>query len=343
MVLRLSHFLFALSFGVTTLPAVKAQSAGQLPGGSWAQTCPSILWEGDIIVARCYDLGGQPAYTRWDSRSGVAVVQNCNGDLVGAADCSNAASMHALGGSWRQEPCDFARFDGSVMVAYCYYGGESRELRYDLARGAGPLELCGGGLEIEGRCHAPAQRPEPRPVPNPTPSPNVPTGFPSGSWQNSCTNARWENRLLVANCQTSRGSWVRASFDTNLPFYTLSNCDGRLVASSDCGSNPRATPPRPNPPAPVTSAPAPRRTPQPASQPAQARLPGGSWTERCRNSRVERELLITECHASGQWVQSNGNYVWQAGEWRTYQRSLRGYNGPLAFCDGDLVRRASCD
>ncbi|MCR9267230.1 MAG: CVNH domain-containing protein [Alphaproteobacteria bacterium] len=341
--IRIILVLGAALLGLFSGSDAHAQSAGQLPSGSWAQTCPSIVWEGDIIVARCHDTRGQPAYTRWDTRSGVAVVQNCNGDLVGAADCRNAASMHALGGSWRREPCDFARFDGSVMVAYCYYGGESRELRYDLARGSGPLELCGGELVIEGRCHASAPRPEPRPSPNPTPSPNMPAGFPSGSWQHTCTNARWEDRLLVANCQTSRGGWVRASFDTNLPFFTLSNCDGRLVASADCGSNPGTTPPRPNPPAPVTPAPAPRPTPQPASQPAQASLPGGSWTEHCRNSRVERELLITECHASGQWVQSNGRYVWQAGEWRSYQRSLRGYNGPLAFCDGDLVRRGSCD
>lgn len=75
---------------------------------------------------------------------------------------------------------------------------------------------------------------------------------------------------------------------------------------------------------------------------AQTRLPGGNWTEHCRDGRIQGETLVAECRTPGAWVRSGTRYIWQEGSWRPFQRSLRGYNGPMAFCDGDLVRRADC-
>lgn len=285
------------------------------------------------------------AYTRWDTRLGVEVVQNCNGDLVATANCQASPSMRILPGSWRQQTCDFARFDGSVMVAYCYAGGDSREIRFDKASGAGRLDLCNGQLALAGTCGGgkPGLTPsQPRPQPQPQPQPQQPVTevrFPSGSWQGSCRNPRWEDRVLVATCQTSRGSWVYASFDTNRAFYTLSNCDGVLVGAAACPSTPQTG--QPVRPAPSVNPVNPAPRPQPTA-PAQTRLPGGNWTEHCRDGRIQGETLVAECRTPGAWVRSGTRYIWQEGSWRPFQRSLRGYNGPMAFCDGDLVRRADC-
>ena len=234
--------LCGLVLTLGTAAPVGAQTAGQLPGGSWQQTCSNIRWDGAIIVAECRDVRGEAVYTRWDSRSGHATVQNCNGDLVATTNCQSSPSMRIPPGSWRQQACDFGRFDGSVMVAYCYSGGESREIRFDTALGSGPLELCSGQLARAGDCSG--RKPVPAPV-QPQNQPQSQTqpqasgafaGFPSGSWQNSCQNPRWEDRLVVATCQTSNSSWVYASFDTNRAFFTLSNCDGVLVGAAQCPS-----------------------------------------------------------------------------------------------------------
>jgi hypothetical protein len=60
------------------------------------------------------------------------------------------------------------------------------------------------------------------------------TPFPSGSWSQTCRNARWQGRTLLARCQSRAGTWRGTRFDTNLPFTTLSNCDGVLTAVAVC-------------------------------------------------------------------------------------------------------------
>lgn len=207
------------------------------------------------------------------------------------------------------------------------------------AQNTGSLESCGGERVLEASCGKALSyksgsqsgnggKPQPGVRP-PTGSgadrgvgTNTATGFPSGTWQQTCRNPRWEGRTLVTTCQTSYGAWVYSSFDTNLAFTTLSNCDGVLRPVARCEDH-------------VIAAPAPAaRTP----------LPAGSWASACRQGSVENGVLSAVCRQPGRWVQrpSDNRYIWEEGGLVSVRLPLNGYTGPVSFCDGQLQRRPEC-
>ena len=180
----------ALAAGWAVAPQAGAQTP---PPGSWSQTCSNIRWDGPILIADCLDVNGAPAYTRYDTRGSSLPVQNCNGDLVRTDNCASAQSMRAPGGPWRRHPCDFGRIQGSMMIVYCfderYY---PREIRVDLNRMVGPLDICQGALATIPFC-APYNQP-------------AANALPPGNWADACQDARVENGVLYARCWRS-GGW----------------------------------------------------------------------------------------------------------------------------------------
>ena len=165
--------------------------------------------------------------------------------------------------------------------------------------------------------------------PGPTSSPqtsssqvNTASGFPSGSWQQTCIGPRWEGRTLVATCRTSYGAMVYASFDTNRPFTTLSNCDGVLRPVAHC-SDERAA------------------SPAPVASPA---LPSGNWASSCRSASLDNGVLSAVCQRPGRWVQhpTADRFIWQEADEARLRLPLNGYTGAVSLCEGELVRQPRC-
>ncbi|RKR00315.1 hypothetical protein [Maricaulis maris] len=354
-----------ISFGLVTIATAGAQEV-TVPSGSWQQSCQIRGFDGPVLVAECRDLRGEMAYTRWDTRNGTPDLLNCNGELTARARCDGAPEMRAPGGSWRRD-CAFTRFEGTTLVVGCYeQAGGSQYLRFDTRTWSGPLAICNGALMAGANCDSlavpqsssaitstigtgvkpgapvstsPGNRPpQPRPqTPNTPPRPpgsSTPVGasafdgFPSGSWQASCSSPRWENRDLIALCRTDDGGIVRASFDTNLYFTTLSNCDGRLTAGTSCGNTSPAVANNPSPPTRSRPSPAPAR--QAPQQPGTRPFPDGVWRHTCHSpSWPQADRLQASCRTD-------------SGSTRTVWVDLDGYTGRVTNCNGWLVAQSGC-
>ena len=101
------------------------------------------------------------------------------------------------------------------------------------------------------------------------PEPAAAQNFPPGSWRQSCKDARMEGRDdLVAECRRRDGSWNRTRIDIDQCGRggSVGNDNGRLVCeNSNFGNNDN-------------------------------RLPPGSWSQSCRNARIEgRDDLVADC------------------------------------------------
>lgn len=100
------------------------------------------------------------------------------------------------------------------------------------------------------------------------PEPAAAQNFPPGSWRQSCKDARMEGRDdLVAECRRRDGSWNRSRIDIDRCGRngSVGNDNGRLVCENTNYGNDN-------------------------------RLPPGSWSQSCRNARIEgRDDLVADC------------------------------------------------
>ena len=93
---------------------------------------------------------------------------------------------------------------------------------------------------------------------------------PRGSYQRSCRNITWDCKTLSAICASRSGGTQQSTLSApELCIGDIANMDGVLRCSK--GSAP----------------------------------PGGSYTQSCRDIRVENGLLSAQCrHSNGQWTNS---------------------------------------
>jgi len=97
--------------------------------------------------------------------------------------------------------------------------------------------------------------------------------LPGGSWRDSCRNGSRRGNLLFAECQTIRGNWHDAALDLGrCPQGPVGNNDGQLFCEGAGNVG---------------------------------KLPGGSWSDSCRNGAVRFGTLNAECRdLSGAWRRS---------------------------------------
>lgn len=99
---------------------------------------------------------------------------------------------------------------------------------------------------------------------------------PAGSYRQSCRNIHMESRDdLVAECRRQNGNWRHTKID-------IDKCRGRDIRNDnghlECGDY--------------------RYT----GNYGRYNVPGGSWTQSCRNARIVRDDLVAECRErDGDW------------------------------------------
>jgi hypothetical protein len=239
------------------------QHGGNLPAGSWRQSCRNGHMQHDDLIAECRTSDGRWRNSRIDmdrcGRSGT--IANRNGELV----CENQQGNNWWGqglppGSYRQSCRNERMVSRDDLQAECRRNnGEFRFTRLDIDRCRGrDIANINGHLECgDHRYSGNYGRYQ----------------MPGGSWQQTCRNARLERDDLHAECRQRDGDWVRSKID-------LDDCRGQQVHNDNgrlrCGFG---------------------------GNHGGHTLPHGSWQESCRNPRFEGNgRMVAECRQrDGDW------------------------------------------
>jgi hypothetical protein len=292
----------------------QAASGGNLPGGSWSQTCRNGAVNYNVLYAQCQRLNGSWWYSSIDPRScGNRGVGNNDGNLV----CEAGGGGNLPGGSWRQS-CRNGNMNHNVLHAQCQrVNGNWRNSTIDprscgnrgvgnndgnlVCEGSGGIlpngswqQSCRNGNMNYNMLYAQCQRVngsyrvssiDPRSCGNRGVGNNdgnlVCEGggggnLPSGSWRQSCRNGNMYYSTLNAQCQRVNGSWRDSSIDTrSCGNRGVGNNDGNLVCEGGAGGG---------------------------------NLPGGSWRQSCRNGSMNYNTLSAQCQrVNGSWRNSSIN------------------------------------
>lgn len=245
------------------------QGAGNFPPGSWNQSCRNARMEGrdgDTLRAECRTRDGRWIQTRLDTdRCGRnRAVANNNGQLVCESQIGQTGRLPP--GPWSQV-CRNARVQNNVLYAECPAGGGNwRTVDVNLNRCPGqPITYQNNDLRCpDGQSGGGGYQPW------------WGQGLPQGSYRQSCRNTRMEGRdLLVAECRRQNGNYRTTRLD-------IDECRGRDIANDNghlqCGG----------------------RT---FGGNYGYQIPGGSWSQSCRNARILRDDLVAECRTvNGNWI-----------------------------------------
>jgi hypothetical protein len=265
-----------------------AAQAEQYPPGSWRQSCNNPRIKGsDDFTADCRTRDGRlrTSSIDLDSCGRGGPVGNDNGQLVceryggGWGGNNNSGGWAGKGvpqGPFRQS-CRNERIEGSDdLVAECRrQNGGWRYTKIDLDR-------CRGQNIVNNNGHLECG--------------NYRYGgdygryqLPPGSWQQSCRNARVVRDDLFADCQQRNGNWVRASLDLDdCRGQGVHNDNGRLRCGGQWnqgGGNQGGG-----------------GWNQGGGQGGGYRMPGGSWSQSCRNAEIRGDDLYAQCRdRQGNW------------------------------------------
>jgi len=189
-----------------------AQISGNLPPGSWQQSCRNGYAIGSTLVANCPDANGRYRLSSLSTRD-CAAFGNNNGKLF----CEQRGSWNGAqvlpGGSW-QSSCRDGRVSGSTFYASCpNSSGRYRTTSADIRQ-------CNAFGNNNGRlfCETAA------------------SVLPGGSWQSSCRNGRLSGSTLYAQCQDSRGRYQSTSASTR-SCNSFGNNNGRLFCETSGSGN----------------------------------------------------------------------------------------------------------
>lgn len=284
-----------------------------LPEGSWYESCRDTSVYGDWLYASCINWQG-------DWRANAVRWSDCDSDLWnydGELYCETRTRADRWefampAGEW-QRSCRNGAFDGYNLTAEC------RNSRGNFRRTSLDVRYCPYPIDNDrGRLVCGEVRRDP----------------PREDIVDGCRNARYDGFYIVAECRNDRGRWNYTEIDTRACAYPIGNRDGQLTC---------LTPSRPFPPGAwarscrdarmdgdVLSASCDdgrrwRETslniancdrtvenangvlvceaPEPWQPPPQANIPGGSYTDSCRNIVVAGSRLIADCQtARGYYV-----------------------------------------
>lgn len=185
---------------------------GQIPSGSFRETCTDLAMNAQILTASCRDTRGQRARSTLD-------VRTCNGrdiaNINGRLTCSAPAPQLPAGSYGKS--CSNAMMDGSVLSASCRDSSgktvrSSLDVRNcdrrDIANIDGRLTCAGGG---GGQ-------------------------IPIGSYNQTCTDLSMTSQILSASCKDGRGNRVRSTLDVRTcGARDIANVNGRLTCGAGNG------------------------------------------------------------------------------------------------------------
>jgi hypothetical protein len=255
----------ALSWIAIEGSACMAQS---FPSGSYQQTCKNIAVEGEVLVANCQDVNG-----RWEATQ-LRDYRSCGSDIAndnGALRCGNIAANLAPGyqagvpnGSYTQS-CQEIRVHGDDLEARCQTAdGNWHKTKLD------DYQKCRGDVANENgnlRCVAGGYT-----------APGVyQGGYPGAAvglpYTQSCKDIRSHGDNLSARCKTRNGDWHNTSLDDYRKCHgQVVNDDGtlRCVAGAPVGAGVYP-----------------------------GGMPGGSYTQTCREIHLSGDDLQARCQTSG--------------------------------------------
>ena len=224
--------------------------------------------------------------------------------LTSATSFAQSAAYSLPSGSW-QQTCSGARIDGVMLSAKCLTrNGERLFNLFDMRFSRGALVNCDGILSVMPDCDT---RSESRDG----------LSLPEGNWQRSCMLRHWNYTSIAAACYNKNKEMVvHSEVQTAGWNGPILNCDGLLWASMDClasGTRHHHSPPHPE------------VTPDPNTPP----LPGGNWSQSCRDGRVERGIFFASCRRAD-------------GSWNEDSMRLREMSDRFSNCYGGLFLGDSC-
>lgn len=290
------------------LPGV-AQS---IPPGSYQQTCTDMSVYGSALSARCQDKNGAWRSTRLSDFQNCSEIVNDNGSLR----CSKSryqGNGFVQGGYGQGYPrgdyvqtCRDIRADGNRLDAECQRrdGSWRRTSLDDMSRCRGSIINNDGNLMC-GSSGNPSSdyRREWR------------NGLPPGNYIETCRNAQLDGDRLTAECEKRNGKWRKTSLDDiNRCSDAIANDNGHLVCPKDPNRygyyNNNGN----------------QGGYQGGNQGGyQGGIPSGTYTQSCRNMRMNGNTLEAECQA-------------RDGDWhRTSLSDVNRCPSPPANDDGHLV------
>jgi len=183
---------------------------GNLPSGSWQQTCRNSNMKGGTLYAQCQRMNGGWRDSSIDPRQcGNRGVSNDNGNLV----CEGGGGGNLPGGSW-QQTCRNSNMKGGTLYAQCQrMNGSWRDSSIDARQcgGNGGVANNDGNLVCESGGGGGDK-------------------LPGGSWQQSCRDGKANGGVLTATCQRMSGNWTPAWINyRGCPSGRVGNADGKLV------------------------------------------------------------------------------------------------------------------
>jgi hypothetical protein len=211
-----------------------------LPSGDWYVSCRNYRLEGPFLRAECRNRVGVWRFTEINYRQCAGDIRNVNGRLICDVDYEDLPR-----GDWIRSCRNFS-LDGNLLRAECrdnqgryrYTQLNIRNCRDDVSNRNGTL-VCGRGNDDD---------------------------LPPGNWRSSCRDYYVDNRVLYAECRTTRNTWRDTSIDLRNCRRPISNENGNLT----CGSG--------------------------------GNLPSGNWRDRCRNYSMDGWTLEAECQdREGKW------------------------------------------
>jgi len=194
---------------VMTLGAISHAQYGELPSGSYQQTCRDIHNNGGRLDASCQRQDGSWQQTSLDFRNCQGAIENLDGQLRCTPSSGTQGGLPA--GDY-QQTCRDIRSNGSQLIANCRkQDGSWRNTSLDTVSCRGTIVnddgqlRCASGGSYAGGWQGGYQ------------------ALPPGDYQKTCQNIYIDGSDLVASCQKSDGSWR----DTRLK--NVNDCGGQIV------------------------------------------------------------------------------------------------------------------
>ena len=183
---------------------------GNVPAGSYQQTCRNVEVRGRSIWAECQDGNGNWRGSELPNADRcTGEIQNINGNLQctgGYGNGSYGDRRYGQGGSYQQTCTDIER-RGDRLRARCQDASgnwHDTELR-DADRCNGEIQNINGNLQCTGS------------------GGNYRGNGPSGSYQQTCRNIEMRGNNIRAECQDGNGNWQRTTL------HNYRKCSGEVT------------------------------------------------------------------------------------------------------------------
>ncbi len=206
-----AFLLVLLGRGTTCL------AQGELPYGTYRQTCRNISYNGTRLSAKCQKVDGGWRNTSLDYRNcqgGQVINENGNLRCGGEGGYAGGYGRPGYAGGWQgglppgdyKRTCQNMRVEGDRLYANCQRtNGSWNDTSLNVNQCGGPIVNDNGNLRCGGNGYG-----------RPGYAGGWQGGLPPGDYTRTCKNMRVEGDRLYATCQRVNRSWN----DTSLKNFT---------------------------------------------------------------------------------------------------------------------------